>query len=271
MIVSLEIYSKVMGITQYSMHSLSVRLSTEHREGRGRQAGSHDGLAAVTQIQAGGVVVVLLVVRLGDHCVGWLGLRGRVGRWGTLGSRLSQILVAVSEGARGTVFARAHVEVLALGSFKVLGGLSLSTFTTVVSLVVVAAASSLLVSALGLMTTTSATVATTTLVSIVVVLLLISTSVCVLMIVMMSTAAASAVITVSMIILRLLVLALHALVVLLNDGGLSVGVRRYGVRHLAQLVLTMGDEARVGLRARTLLHEVAAKLSLELLGVELGS
>jgi len=232
MIVSLEIYSKVMGITQYSMHSLSVRLSTEHREGRGRQAGSHDGLAAVTQIQAGGIVVVLLVVRLGDHCVGWLGLRGRVGRWGTLGSRLSQILVAVSEGARGTVFARAHVEVLALGSFKVLGGLSLSTFTTVVSLVVIAAASSLLVSALGLMTTASATVATTTLISIII-LLLVSTSVGVLMIVMMSTAATSAVITVSMTILRLLVLALHALVVLLNDGGLGVSVGRYGVRHLA--------------------------------------
>jgi hypothetical protein len=33
----------------------------------------------------------------------------------------------------------------------------------------------------------------------------------------------------------------------------------------------MGEEARVGLRARTLLHEVAAKLGLELLGVELGT
>ena len=206
------------------------------------------------------------MVRLGDHCVGWLGLRGRVGRWCALGLSLSQILVTVSEGARGTVFARAHVEVLALGSFKVLGGLSLPTFTTVVPLVVIAAASSL-VSALGLMTTASAT---TTLISIVVVLL-ISTSVGVLMIVMMSTAAASAVITVSVIILRLLVLALHALVVLLNDGGLGVGVGRHGVGHLAQLVLTVGEEARVGLRARTLLHEVAAKLRLELLGVELGS
>ena len=58
---------------------------------------------------------------------------------------------------------------------------------------------------------------------------------------------------------------------MLNDGGLSVGVSRYRVSHLAQLVLTMGEEARVGLRARTLLHEVAAKLRLELLGVELGS
>ena len=107
----------------------------------------------------------------------------------------------MSEGTRGTVVARAHVEVLALGSFKVLGGLSLPTFTTVVSLVVIAAASSL-VSTLGLMTTASATA---TLISIVV--LLVSTSVGVLMIMMMSPAAASAVITVSVIILRLLVLA----------------------------------------------------------------
>lgn len=259
------------------MHSLSVRLSTEHREGRGRQAGCHDGLAAVTQIQAGGVVV-LLVVRLRDHCVGWLGLRRRVGRWCALGLSLSQILVTMSEGARGTVFARAHVEVLALGSFKVLAGLSLCAFTHTIPRVVVAAASSLLVSALtaapGLMTTTSATAATTLISIVVVVVLLVSTSVGVLMIVMMSTATTSAIITVSVIILRLLVLvvlALHALVVLLNNGGLGVGVRRYGVGHLAQLVLTMGEEARVGLRARTLLHEVAAKLGLELLGVELGS
>ena len=72
------------------------------------------------------------------------------------------------------------------------------------------------------------------------------------------------------VVLRLVVLLrLHALVVLLNDGCLGVGVGGDRVSDFPQLLLSMSEEAGVGLRARTLLHEVAAELRLELLRVKL--
>ena len=79
------------------------------------------------------------------------------------------------------------------------------------------------------------------------------------MVVVMSTASSD-----------MVALLMQTLVVLLHNGGFSVSIGRDWIRDLSQLVLSVGKEAGVSLRARTLLHEVTAELSLELLGVELG-
>jgi|LauGreDrversion4_2_1035121.scaffolds.fasta_scaffold877867_1 hypothetical protein len=67
------------------------------------------------------------------------------------------------------------------------------------------------------------------------------------------------------------VVVLQALVVLLDNGCLCVGVSGYRVSDFPKLVFSVSEEAGVGLRAGALHHEVAAELSLELLGIELGA
>lgn len=177
----------------------------------------------------------------------------------------------MSEGARGAILARAHVEVLALGSFEVLAAALRAAAIAVVLLLIavrplhvstlVATSAAALVRASALVRGTSASTTTT----LVVVARLVAATApggVLVMVVVMSTTSSD--------ISTMVALLLQTLVVLLHDGGLGVGISGDWISYLSQLVLSVSEEAGVSLRAGTLLHEVTAELSLELLGVELG-
>lgn len=170
------------------------------------------------------------------------------------------------EGARGAILARAHVEVLALGSFEVLVAALRASAIAIILLIAVrplhvstlVAASAALVRASALV---GASASTTTTLVVVTWLVAAAAGGVLVMVVVVSTATSD---------ISMVALLLQTLVVLLHDGGLGVGIGRDWIRDLSQLVFSVREEAGVRLRADTLLHEVTAELSLELLGVELG-
>lgn len=162
----------------------------------------------------------------------------------------------MSESARCTVFAVAHVEVLALGSLEVLTATAAGVSQRVVVV------RSLLIA------TAAAAAATLITSSVMRAAMAVSTS----RLARVSALVSSAGVTTTATTLRVStmgIVMLKALVVLLDNGGLGIGISGNGVIHASQFVLSMSEEAGVSLSARTLLVEVTANLSLELLCVEL--
>lgn len=208
-------------VNQRMGNSLTVGLGSEDGEGGRGETGGHDGLPAI--LHRG---------RVAHHRHIGLLLGSCIGHWGRgcTALSLSQVLVAMCKGARVSILARAIVEVLASGSFEVLVTALRSAAIIVVLLIAV--------SPLHVSTSAAALVrASASATTLVVVGLLVAAAAGVLvMVVVMSTASSD-----------MVALLMQTLVVLLHDGGLSVGIGRDWICNLSQLVLSVSKETGVSL------------------------